>query len=371
MTVSVRPPKTAAALREAWCATAVRTRSFAAWAGVSDHAHPALFSESLSPSSRAARCYLLAEGGRIDLPLAPRLAEPIAIGSDRPDVEAACAALRECLDQIATNFVVVLKLDDGEGPHQLRNGFRRLRAVLSAFAPLLEDREVQRIGREVNWLDTHVGRLRDLDVLVDSVNAETPSQDAELARLAGDLHRKAARQRERLRDTMSGPRARAVLFAVAGIIDTLAASAVRGACNGSGRGGSVLEMCRAAIAAGWMELSDDARDVDELDAYGRHELRRKVRQLRYMVELFRPLFPAGRAEPFLSMLRDVQSAIGSLQDIALLSGVIQRYLRRRSGCRPRERLIEIVVRNDRLAASTLAEAKSAWRALLRAEAFWT
>src|SRR3954468_9590486 len=63
----------------------------------------ALFHEGLSRSSKAARCYLLVEDGNIDLPLAPRNAEPIDVNPDQSIGEAAIVALCECLDQIATN----------------------------------------------------------------------------------------------------------------------------------------------------------------------------------------------------------------------------------------------------------------------------
>ena len=79
--------------------------------------------------SKAARGYLLAEQGWIDPPLAPRNAMEVALAPAQIAEQAARDILRECLDQIATNVVVVRKLDDPEGPHQLRIGLRRLRSA--------------------------------------------------------------------------------------------------------------------------------------------------------------------------------------------------------------------------------------------------
>ena len=333
------------------------------------HAHPALFSESLSPPSRAARCYLLAEGGQIDLPLAPRAAEPIVISADRPAGEAASVALRECLDQIATNFVVVMKLDDSEGPHQLRNGFRRLRAVLSAFGPLLDGREVARIGRDLDWLDHRMGQLRDLDVLIAGVKAGMALEEPDLDWVAGDLGQQAERQRQRLRRLMSRRRGRTVLFDLARLVDTLTGPSAHQ--DGATCNKSVLDMSRAALAACWTEVPGDRRDVGELDAAQRHDLRRKVRHLGNTVDLFRSLYPAASAEPFLLLLRKVQSTLGQLNDIELLTNVLTGYVQSGFSGTHQERAINVLLQNSRLTAATaLVEARSAWRELSSAKAFW-
>ena len=109
--------------------------------GLFDIAHK-LFPEGglqFSRLSKSARGYLLAEEGRIEPPLAPRNAGAIAVDPDQIAEQAARDVLRDCLDQIATNFVVVRKLDDIEGPHQLRVGLRRLRSVFSVYRSALAE----------------------------------------------------------------------------------------------------------------------------------------------------------------------------------------------------------------------------------------
>ena len=139
--------------------------------GLFDIAH-VLFPDGglrFSRLSKAARGYLLAEQGRIDPPLAPRNAVAVALDPDQIAEQAARDVLRECLDQIATNVVVVRKLDDPEGPHQLRIGLRRLRSAFSVFSPVLESPEMARLNEEARWLGQEVGRLRDLDVVANDI----------------------------------------------------------------------------------------------------------------------------------------------------------------------------------------------------------
>ena len=63
------------------------------------------------------------------MPLAPSNAQDVALDAAQTTEQAARDILRECFDQIATNVLVVRRLDDAEGPHLLRVGLRRLRRV--------------------------------------------------------------------------------------------------------------------------------------------------------------------------------------------------------------------------------------------------
>lgn len=58
-----------------------------------------------------------------------------------------------------------------EGIHQMRVGVRRLRAILSVFAPLLKNGQSSRFSDELRWLGDTLGRARNLDVFVDGLIA--------------------------------------------------------------------------------------------------------------------------------------------------------------------------------------------------------
>ena len=102
--------------------------------------------------SKADRGYLLAKEGLIEQPLAPRNAKAVALDPAQIAEQAARDILRECLDQIATNMVVVRELADPEGPHQLRVGLRRLRSASSVFSQVLQSPEISRLNEEARWL---------------------------------------------------------------------------------------------------------------------------------------------------------------------------------------------------------------------------
>ena len=77
---------------------------------------------------------------------------------------------RSCVEQIVGNEAAVLA-GMPEGVHQMRVGVRRLRAILSAFAPLLKNDEFSWFSDELRWLGDVLGRARNLDVFVDGLVA--------------------------------------------------------------------------------------------------------------------------------------------------------------------------------------------------------
>ena len=193
--------------------------------GLFDIAHMLIPGGALrfSRLSKAARGYLLAEEGRIDLPLAPRNAEDVALDAAQTTEQAARDILRECFDQIATNVLVVRQLDNAEGPHQLRIGLRRLRSVLSVYGPVLQSPEMERLNAEARWLGQEVGSLRDLDVVGNDMvrrEADTHPDEPGLSFLADVLLRQARERREQLRKLLAGARVQAFLIDLARFVET-------------------------------------------------------------------------------------------------------------------------------------------------------
>src|SRR4051812_37470450 len=77
---------------------------------------------------------------------------------------------RSCAEQIVRNEAAVLA-GMPEGVHQMRVGVRRLRAILSAFAPLLPKDEHRWLSDELRWLGNVLGVARNFDVFADGLVA--------------------------------------------------------------------------------------------------------------------------------------------------------------------------------------------------------
>jgi inorganic triphosphatase YgiF len=271
--------------------------------------------------SKSARGYLLASEGRIEPPLGPRNAASVPLGKDQTAEQAARDVLRECLDQIAANMVVVRALDEPEGPHQLRVGLRRLRSAFAVFTPVLESPEMQRLSAEARWLGQEVGTLRDLDVVATEIarrEATLHADEPALAALADALDRAAAARRAALVALLAGARAQAFVLDLARFTETRGWLKPEDFAQTARLAQPVGAFAAAALAKRWKKARKRARHLDRLDAEHRHELRKELKKLRYAVDFLAPLHPARKVEPFLKRLKKLQDVFGELNDAALV-----------------------------------------------------
>jgi CHAD domain-containing protein len=87
----------------------------------------------------------------------------------------------------------------------------------------------------------------------------------------------------------------------------------------------------------------------------RHEARKDLKTLRYLVDDFAPLFSARAVSPFRKRLRRLQDSLGQLNDLALAAA-------RGEGGAPPEA--------EARRADALRRAAADWRALRKARPFW-
>lgn len=274
-----------------------------------------------SKLSKAARGYLLASEGHIDPPLAPRGAVGIAIDPVGNAERAALDVLRECADQIATNMVVSAKLDDPEGPHQLRVGLRRLRSAFAVFATVLDSPGMARLKDEARWLGQEVGTVRDLDVVAGEIvrrEADAHDQEPALAALADALGERAAAARAKLRAVIAGRRAQAFVIDLARFVETRGWLLPEDFGQTGRLAEPIIELAEAALARCWKKARKSARRLEALDAEQRHALRKDLKKLRYAAEFLSSLYPEKRVQPFLKRMKRLQSAFGELNDAELV-----------------------------------------------------
>jgi len=339
-----------------------------------DIAH-ALFPDGglrFSRISKTARGYLLAGEGRIDPPLAPRKAEAIALDPTQTAEQAARDILRECFDQITANMVIVQKMDDPEGPHQLRVGLRRLRGAFSVFTLVLQSPELARLGEEARWLGEEVGRLRDIDVVNDIVRREADSHPGEpgLSTLADGLSEQAAEVRGQLRKCLTEARAQAFLIDLARFAET------RGWLVPQDFGrteqlAALSVLAASALSKRWRKVGKRARGLKTLDVGQRHELRKELKKLRYAVEFLSPLFLAKRVEPFVKRLKKLQTVFGDLNDAATVKAMFARTEVRCGSDLLAQRAIGWVIGASQARAEySWARARAMWRDLKETGPFW-
>lgn len=321
-----------------------------------------------SSLSKAQRGFLLAEEGVIEPPLAPRAAEAPGVEPGFTAERAGRVVLKECLDQIADNMAAVAHLDDAEGPHQLRIGLRRLRSAINLFAPVLGSGELDRLGTEARWLAQEVGRLRDLEVLAETVvgrEADAHPGEPGLATLRDRLRADAAAARAVLRARLAGRRVQAFLLDLAKFVE------IGDRVEDAGADLSAADLAREALRKRWKKAAARARGFSHLGIEARHELRKELKKLRYGVEFFAPLYGEKAVHPFLKRLKRLQAVFGELNDAALAA----RLLSGQDGPEVDD-LVLVRARGWMLGASAAraelhwADAKSMWKKLEDSRPFW-
>ena len=341
-----------------------------------DIAH-ALFPDGgmrFSRLSKGARGYLLAERGQIDLPLAPRNAENIALNHTQTVEQAARDILRECFDHIATNIVVVQELDEMEGPHQLRVGLRRVRSAFSVFSAALQNPEMTKLNEEARWLGQEVGGLRDLEVVANEIiwrEAEAHPEEPGLSVVAGALGAEAIERRENLRRILAERRGQALLIDLARYVETRGWLVAEDFGQTQRLAAPVHKFAVEALNKTWKKARKRARELETLNAHQRHELRKELKKLRYAVEFLSPLFATKRVDLFLKRLKKLQTVLGDLNDAVMVRAILSD--KRMSGANDPgvERATGWVIGATQTRAEFgWAGAKALWRGLEKTRLFW-
>jgi CHAD domain-containing protein len=101
---------------------------------------------------------------------------------------------------------VALEGKDIEGVHDMRVGSRRLRAALEIFRDAFPKRQLKPMLRDVKRLADALGEVRDLDVMLDRLQADmagrSPSQRLVLKEMMQEMRAQREGARDALKETI-------------------------------------------------------------------------------------------------------------------------------------------------------------------------
>jgi len=229
---------------------------------------------------------------------------------------------RACLDHLLRNEAAALA-GNAEGIHQMRVAVRRLRAILSVFAPLLAKDQRRWAAGELRWFADALGEARDLDVftttLLPPARAALPpaSEFERLALAAAQRHRAA---RAAATGAISSVRYTEALLGLLRWLD--------GEDWRSG-GAADLQQPIGAVAPALLDRCRDkaerrGRRFTEQSAKKRHRLRIALKQLRYAAELVGGLYDADRTRPFIQRLKRLQDELGDANDVRVGRDIVDK-----------------------------------------------
>ncbi|HEX2671075.1 MAG TPA: CHAD domain-containing protein [Polyangiaceae bacterium] len=245
---------------------------------------------------------------------APFRAELIALDRRMTSAQALVVIGTSCVRQISLNQRGV-RHGSGEALHQMRVGLRRLRAAFSIFESVIRQGEFDDLKRELVWLTEQLGAARDYDVLLQSkrqweVLTATVFDGSD--ELTCELSRRQQEAFAVARRAVVSARFERLIFA--------AAVALISRADEEGRGdGPVRALARRILARRTRRVLRRLGNFARLDPSQRHELRIRIKKLRYATEFFATLFPHSnrRRKRFSDALEALQDTLGRLNDIGV------------------------------------------------------
>jgi triphosphatase len=238
----------------------------------------------------------------------------------------AAAALRAIahtgLSHFLPNERLVRRTRSPDSIHQARVALRRLRAALTLFKPLVDDPESRDLSTALKAAAGTLGAVRDLDVfLVRLKGLELPDEYGVDALVA---HFQAAREAacDDAVAMLESPDFARLTLKLAGWIEagdwtvTEAASAPVEVVAGIG------------LARRARKLRDRAKGLGGLEPAERHKVRIAAKKVRYGAEFFQGLADGKkerrRSKAFIGALRPLQEALGDLNDLSHVEGLLHR-----------------------------------------------
>jgi triphosphatase len=225
-----------------------------------------------------------------------------------------------CLHQVLENLPGISR-GNSEAVHQARVGLRRLRTIIGIFDEMVADKRRDILKRELKWAAGELSPARDLDVLIGEIDKRHERGDT-----ASDLQEQQKvldRRREAVyRETsqvIGSRRFRTLLLDVAGWIETGGWLTMPAKTMRKLRNRRIRRFAAEEISRRRKKILKLGRHLDKLGPVRRHKLRIAGKKLRYATEFFADLFPgkseAKRLHNMMHSLKDLQDALGTLNDI--------------------------------------------------------
>ena len=241
----------------------------------------------------------------------------VALVHDQRADAAAAAVLRRLLEVIGDDVEGSIAGEDDEYLHQLRIAVRRSRTVQRQLAGVFPPRELPGFRTEFRWLQQATGDVRDLDVYVhdlDDLRALLAAEHrADLDPLLPALVRRREVARAQLAAALRSRRAVELLADWEVLLESLVELPLGDRPEAAQTIGAVAGERIRRVYARIVRMGRAVNSSSPAEEY--HELRKKGKELRYLLELFGvKLFDDEVVGPLVRSLKAFQDVLGRHQD---------------------------------------------------------
>ena len=250
---------------------------------------------------------------------------PVHLHAGMTSAEAFRVIAHGCLHQVAGNERAMCA-GNAAALHQMRIGFRRLRTAFSVFAGFLADSQIDTIKAEIKWMTGVLAPARELDVFLADVMLPLRREYREESGLQS-LYRSYSAQRtrayERVKQAANSVRFRSLMLELAAWIETGPWTMNQSEPVRLARARPIESFAVEELSRRRKKVKKEGKRIAKLDPAARHQLRIRVKKLRYAAEFFSKLFPGKkrRKRELLASLKKLQDALGDVNDVAVQAGL--------------------------------------------------
>ncbi len=272
--------------------------------------------------TKAERGYQLLDGAA-DAP-SPARGLPVDLTADMTVEEALQRIGLNCLAMIMRNEPAALA-DVPEGVHQMRIAVRRLRSMITAVKRMLPPQDYAWVRLELKWLAGILGPARNWDMF--SIGILAPVKSALLS--GGELDGLSrASEQERL---SAHEQADAAIRSTQYTIALLKLSRWFVACGWRDQPvneysallmAPIGEVAPDLIARLYKKARAAADRFDDLTLKQRHEVRIRIKKLRYTIDVLGSLFAKDEVAKFAQQLKPLQDDLGHANDVSVANELL-------------------------------------------------
>ena len=237
------------------------------------------------------------------------------ITATMPGSIAVARLLLRLLDTLEQNVDGVLRDIDTEFLHDLRVAVRRTRSAIKLLGEVLPADLAKHYAAEFKWLGDLTTPTRDLDVHLLGFGSMTgqlvAASPADLEPFRAFLVKRRAREFRRLATALRGPRFRAITDDWRKVLLEIRDAAPRRRRREPTAAGLALRTTERAF--GRVVAQGDAITQDS-PPESLHDLRKRAKELRYLLEFFAPLHDPVAYRKVVGDLKSLQDCLGDFQD---------------------------------------------------------
>ena len=306
---------------------------------------------------------------------------PPALDPATPARAASTILLASLGDAVRATVEQIVRGDEPEAVHDLRLALRRTRCLLGPLRGVFTRAETARVRTGLRWLGDLSGPPRDLELLIERLEATRKDLPDEEREAVDGLLAVVSRDREQARRALLKGLGSARYGRLGDAWARLASSFVRPTReNGATRlprqrpsvpaaDQPIATVAAEAIDRAWRRLLRHGNNLSASSAAEDfHEVRIDGKKLRYLLELFRSAYPAVDLAPTIENLKSLQNCLGDLNDAQVQEDLLRKIAPRlvTSGGPTADSLVlvgRLIERSDRARRSARRRYEDRFRAL--------